>query len=288
MKLKTTLSILILCALLLAALCSCKPKLRSRNRMDEGSFPRTVLWAWERPEDLRSLDSHLFAVAFLAQTLVLKGDEVVFTPRRQPLKVAPETRLIAVTRIESQKTTGQRSVLSEAQRQRIAALILNTLALNNVSVVQVDFDAVKSEREFYKSLLKDLRQQLPENVALSMTALASFCVGDRWLADLPVDEAVPMIFRMGTDDQPIKRLLADGNDFREPLCRKSYGVSLDEPIRVNFETARRRYVFNPHSWTGADLRAVRPRSAAARAVLTRSAARCANGYAAPYFPGVHN
>jgi hypothetical protein len=257
MKLKTTLSILILCALLLVALCSFRPKLRSRNRMDESNFPRTVLWAWERPEDLRSLDSHRFAVAFLAQTLVLKGDEVVLNPRRQPLQVGPDTSLIAVTRIESQKTTGQRSILSEAKRQRVAALILNTLALKNVSGVQVDFDAVKSEREFYQSLLKDLRQQLPDDVALSMTALASFCIGDRWLTDLPVDEAIPMIFRMGTDDQPIKRLLADGNDFREPLCRKSYGVSLDEPIRVNFETARRRYVFNPHSWTGADLAALK-------------------------------
>jgi hypothetical protein len=257
MKLKPTLSILLLCALFLAAFCSCKPKPQSRNRMDESSFPRTVLWAWERPEDLQSLDPDRFAVAFLAQTLVLKGDEVVFTPRRQPLKVAPETRLIAVTRIESQKTTGQRSVLSEAQRQRIAVLILNTLALKSVSVVQVDFDAVKSERQFYQSLLKDLRHKLPDDVALSMTALASFCVGDRWLTDLPVDEAVPMIFRMGTDDQPIKRLLANGNDFREPLCRRSYGISLDEPIRTNFETARRRYIFNPHTWTGADLAALK-------------------------------
>ena len=257
MKLKTTHSILIFCALLLFALSSCQPKLHDRNRLDENGFPRTVLWAWERPEDLQSLDSRRFAVAFLAQTLVLKGDEVIFTPRRQPLKVGPDTSLIAVTRIESQKITGQRAVLSDVQRQRVATLIVNTLALKNVSAVQVDFDAVKSEREFYQSLLKDLRQKLPENVALSMTALASFCVGDRWLTDLPVDEAVPMIFRMGTDDQPIKRLLAEGSDFREPLCRRSYGGSLDEPIQTNFETARRRYVFNPHSWTGAELAALK-------------------------------
>jgi hypothetical protein len=82
-----------------------------------------------------------------------------------------------------------------------------------------------------------------------MTALASFCVGDRWLSDLPVDEAVPMIFRMGADDQTIKRLLAEGNDFREPLCRKSFGVSLDEPVQIQFDASRRRYVFNPRPWT---------------------------------------
>jgi hypothetical protein len=61
--------------------------------------------AWERPEDLKSIDATRFAVAFLAQTLILKGDEVAFDPRHQPLDVSPETKLIAVTRIESQKQT---------------------------------------------------------------------------------------------------------------------------------------------------------------------------------------
>jgi hypothetical protein len=161
--------------------------------------------------------------------------------------------LIAVSRIESQKITGQHSSLSAAQSERLSELILKTLKLSNVSAVQVDFDAAKSERDFYQSLLSDLRRKLPDKVALSMTALASFCVGDRWLSDLPVDEAVPMIFRMGADDQTIKRLLAEGNDFREPLCRKSFGVSLDEPIQTQFVASRRRYVFNPRPWTEADL-----------------------------------
>ncbi|MEK6337761.1 MAG: DUF3142 domain-containing protein [Acidobacteriota bacterium] len=256
MKHKTTYLSLIIPVVLLVVLCSFRPnRLKSpgRNRIDQSNFPQTVLWVWERPENLEFIDPQRFAVAFLAQTLVLKGDEVVLNPRRQPLKLSPETRLIAVTRIESQKLTKQRPLLSEAQKEKVTALILKTLNLKNVSAVQVDFDAAKSERDFYQSLLKDLRERLPENVALSMTALASFCVGDRWLSDLPVDEAVPMIFRMGADDQPIKRLLAKGNDFREPLCRRSYGVSLDEPIQTGFELMRRRYVFNPHAWTEADL-----------------------------------
>ena len=56
-----------------------------------------------------------------------------------------------------------------------------------------------------------------------MTALASFCVGDRWLDGLPVDEVVPMIFRMGTDNERIRSFLAAGNDFQDPMCRTSYG-----------------------------------------------------------------
>jgi len=244
-------------SLLLAV--SCKPK-PPRNRLDENHFPRVVLWAWERPEDLKALDAHRFAVAFLAQTLVLKGDEVIFDPRHQPLDVAPGTKLMAVTRIESQKTTGQRAALSKTQRQKTVTLILKTLELRNVSAIQIDFDAAASEREFYRALLQDLRVKLPDNVPLSMTALASFCVGDRWLDDLPVDEAVPMIFRMGADERTIKNLLANGEDFHEPLCQKSYGIAVDEPLDLKFKPDRRVYIFNQQSWTASDIGSVSERT----------------------------
>ena len=91
-----------------------------------------------------------------------------------------------------------------------------------------------------------------------MTALASFCVCDRWLDDLPVDEAVPMIFRMGADSNSIKNFLTSGNDFREPLCRRSYGLALDEPIKINFDQTRRKYIFNVRAWTGKDILALQP------------------------------
>jgi len=235
---------------------SCKKVVQSRNRLDEAGFPKKILWAWERPEDLEFLDPNQFGVAFLAQTLVLKGDEVVFSPRHQPLKVRPETKLIAVTRIESRKTTGAPSALSATQRAQLVERILKTLHFGNVAAIQIDFDAVTSEREFYRQLLTDLRQKLPDNVPLSMTALASFCVGDRWLNDLSVDEAVPMVFRMGADNGAIKSFLANGNDFREPICRRSYGIALDEPLDVKFDPSRRHYFFNVRSWSKEDVLAL--------------------------------
>ena len=90
----------------LVMLASCLPRDRHRNRLDESHFPRVILWAWERPEDLKTVDPNRFAVAFLAQTIALKNDDVILAPRHQPLDVSPETKLMAVTRIESQKTTG--------------------------------------------------------------------------------------------------------------------------------------------------------------------------------------
>ena len=247
------LSLILLVALLPLGAFSCKTKVTSRNRFDENGFPRQVLWVWERPEDLEFLDPQRFAVAFLAQTLTLKNNEVEFDPRRQPMKVAPDVKLIAVTRIESQKITGTPAALSPAQREKLVALILRTLELKNVSAVQVDFDAAVSERQFYRALLEDLRAKLPNDTPLSMTALASFCVGDRWLDDLPVDEAVPMVFRMGADERVIKALLQNGKDFREPLCRRSYGTSDDEPVTMSFAGKRRQYRFNPRAWVESDV-----------------------------------
>jgi hypothetical protein len=250
---------LLLIGLTLVLLFSSCKKTPTRNRLDENQFPRVILWAWERPEDLEFVDPKRFGIAFLAQTLTIKNGDVVYNPRHQPLKVPSGVKLIAVTRIESQKITRERVDLSDEQRAKLVERIKKTLELEKVGAIQVDFDAVVSERPFYRQLLDDLRREMPDGIPLSMTALASFCVGDRWLSDLPVDEAIPMVFRMGTDSDRIKNMLTSGADFRDGLCRRSYGVSLDEPVTTSFEKQRRVYIFNARSWTRADVTAIEER-----------------------------
>ncbi len=213
------------------------------------SLPPVILWAWERPEDLSFIDTNRVGVAFLAQTLILENDEVVFRPRRQPLKVPPSTVLIAVTRIEPVRSSTKQPAFSQSQLRKLVSLVIQTTELDNISAVQIDFDVAKSERLFYRHFLHALRDRLPDRMPLSMTALASFCIGDRWLEGLPVDEIVPMVFRMGLDSQRVKTFLADGNDFREPLCRNSFGVALDEPVEMSWRNERRLYVFNNSGWT---------------------------------------
>lgn len=191
----------------------------------------------------------------MAQTLILQNDEVIFQPRRQPLEVKPETFLIAVTRIETDKFNQNiPPALSDPQGERIISFIKQTLALPHVRAVQIDFDARRSERNFYQNLVVNLRSQLPENVPLSMTALASWCVSDNWFAGLPVDEAVPMAFRLGADDKPVRAFLASGDDWRETLCRGSYGIALDEPLKTKFSPNRRIYIFNNRPWRAEDLK----------------------------------
>ncbi|MGI8468022.1 MAG: DUF3142 domain-containing protein [Pyrinomonadaceae bacterium] len=223
------------------------------NSESNGQMPNVILWAWERPEDLRFLDAKKYGVAFLAQTLFLQNDEVVFQPRRQPLKVSPDTYLIAVTRIETDKTN--RPPLSDTQKNEIVSYVKQTLEMPRVKAVQIDFDALASERGFYKSLVRDLKKTLPADTPLTITALASWCASDNWISDLPIDEAVPMAFQMGADDKPVRAFLADGNDWREPLCRKSYGISLNEPLQADFKPNRRFFIFNsnPNGWKAGDL-----------------------------------
>jgi hypothetical protein len=214
-------------------------------------IPPIILWAWEREEDMRFVDSQKIGVGFLAQTLIPQNDEVLIKPRRQPLQVKEDTYLIAVTRIESSKQL--RPTYSAKQQSELVELILKTLQKKNVKAIQIDFDVVVSEREFYRKLLNELRPKMDKDIPLTITALASYCVGDVWFGDLPIDESVPMIFRMGTDSERVKNFISSGRDFNEPLCQTSYGFSLDEPMNIDLKPNRRVYIFNNRSWKAEDL-----------------------------------
>lgn len=223
----------------------------------DSEVPKKILWAWERPEDLRFADAKEFGVAFLAQTLVMQGPEIIYKPRRQPLEISSGAYVIAVTRVETVKDAGKRPSFNDDQRARLVQLIKATIDRPHVRAVQVDFDAVASERKFYGAMMKDLRAALPENISLTMTSLASWCVGDAWFNDFPVDEAVPMAFDMGADDENIKNFLARGNDWSEPLCRGSYGISLDDPLKMELKPDRRIYYFKNGSWSSSDLNRIK-------------------------------
>lgn len=220
-------------------------------------FPKLILWAWERPENLSYIDAREVGVAFLAKTLYLRGEEVVVRPRLQPLRVPPQTTIVAVARIEVERNAAP--ALSVGQRERAVEEIAELARMPNVSAVQIDFDAKSSERAFYRELIFELRRRMPEETALSITALASWCLQDDWLGDLPVDEAVPMLFRMGVEQRQIQMRLEAGGDFPEPLCRRSLGVSTDENLKV-VPRQRRSYIFNPKQWSSVSVSGVLERS----------------------------
>ena len=215
-------------------------------------FPRLTLWAWERPEQLRFLTSSDVAVAFLAGSVYLDAEPTTRL-RAQPLRVNPKTPLIAVVRLEVTPKTP--AAFPDEYRAAVVRQILHAVDLPRVRAIQIDFDATRSQRPFYTALLQDLRTQSPPGRALSINALASWCFGDDWIAGLPIDEAVPMLFRLGMDRANIVSALDGGRDFREPLCRSSIGISTDEPWPEPL-LHRRVYVFDPRPWDAATFNAV--------------------------------
>ena len=216
-------------------------------------LPDIVLWAWERPEDLRFIDPHKTAIAFLASSIELSNDVVKVHPRFQQLLLPHDALLIAVTRISTSVLATP--LLSEHQRKRTIGYILETSRIPGVKGIQIDFDAKVSERQFYRDLLNDLHRELPDSLSLTITALASWCRYDTWIDGLPLDDAIPMLFRLGPDRKEVLRRFQSGENFSLAVCQQSVGISTDEPAPV-IPHGRRVYIFNPQPWSADSFRSI--------------------------------
>jgi hypothetical protein len=195
-----------------------------------------VLWAWERPEDLRFIDPTTTGVAYLAATAFIQPDGAIrYHFRQQPLATPPNAARIAVVRIESPP----RYIFPPVGP--LTQVLAGIAAQPGVIALQIDFDARGSEHPFYMALLEALRKSTP--LPIGITTLASWCEGGTWLPSGLVSEAVPMFFRMGRNESKSMPVTA-------PICRNSLGVSTDEswPAR----RPGRIYIFNPKPWTEAE------------------------------------
>ena len=204
-------------------------------------LPRWTLWVWERAEDLRGMDASTTAIAYLDQTICI-GEAVHSQPRMQPLVYPTRSVLIAVVRIEA--PAGAK--LDDETEKQVVAFLLRSTHRSDIAALQIDFDATRSQRRFYSDVLREVRQQMPASLPLSMTALASWCSYDDWIGTLPVDEAVPMFFRMEPDR---RRAWAGLPAFRirEPLCLHSVGVSTHEAWPQE-AVGKRMYIFADRGW----------------------------------------
>lgn len=209
------------------------------------SRPHVVLWVWERPEDVSAVDPGATGLAVLAGSFEIGPAGMRYRPRLQPVRLPEAAVTTTVFRVDVEEGT-------PLPVQDVASRILTAVG-RRVTSVQIDFDARISERTAYRELLERLRAGLPKGASLGITALASWCLGDPWIRDLPVDEAVPMLFRMGPDAPEVRRYLEWGGDFHVPLCRSSVGLSLDEPALRVPGGLQRVYLFSPRQWDGRSL-----------------------------------
>lgn len=214
--------------------------------------PPLVLWAWERAEDLRflaSLPAGSIGVAYLHASVVLHGPSVVVHRRAASLQVPADTWQLPVVHIEADRAL--LPILQEGQRKELLRVLLVESARAGSGRLQIDFEAKPSQRAFYRQLLGELRSELGPRFPLSITALASWCLGDRWMADVPVDEIVPMFYRLGEGAPRLRAELRRGTDLAAE-CRHAFGLITDEPM-IPPPSPRRLYLFSPAPWTQASL-----------------------------------
>jgi hypothetical protein len=206
--------------------------------------PAMVLWAWERPEDLRFAGPDI-GVAVLAGSIMLSGQTVRVTGRRYPALTLPGQRIVGVVHIEIDRR--EPLVWSPSQREATVSRIFELADNPRFAEIQIDFEVRASERHVLLDVLRAVRATLPAWQELSMTALASWCDTERWLGSAPVEKVVPMLFRMGPTGENLKRRLVTGDDFGDHHCRTSLGIAVDTPP-YRLPSGRQIYIFNPHSW----------------------------------------
>ncbi len=230
-------------ALLLLGLSACGPASPARAPL--------ILWAWERPEDLRFARGQA-EVAVESGSVILDGTAVVASGRRFSLLVG-EPPATSVVHVEIRHD--RPFVWTSAMRATTGAAVLHYATRTRTPRVQVDFEVRASERRVLLDVLGDLRHALPRGTLLSMTALASWC-GEDWLGHAPVDEVVPMLFRMGRGGEHVRAALASGRDLSHPRCRNALGIAVGTPV-PRAPAGRRVYLFDPRSWTPGDFAAAR-------------------------------
>ena len=238
--------------------------------------PHVTVWAWERDEDLSYIDPAKVEVAYFAGNIHVRGSLVSFRPRTQKLKLPANVKTIPVFRIEtirggsgsSAASVSNSNSNSNAPDATAAELVGKTITnrlkkLRHAQMVQIDFDALQDERPFYKSLLKYLRRELPPDTKISITALASWLLADRWIERGSADEAVAMLFSIG----PGKR------DVLTRIQNQSLDSGAGVPIAIGISSSEREtnkllfpteiqskagnlYLFSSRPWTEKRLSAI--------------------------------
>jgi hypothetical protein len=194
-----------------------------------------ALPAWSQPE-----------AAVLQRHILLSGDSALTRPRSRA-GWPPASRITPVVHVEV--STINPAVDIESRRAMIVRAMHEAADASTSGWVQLDMEAKPSQRLFYRSLVRQLRKELPPQIKLSVTALAWWCRSPAWLDDLGADEVVPMFFRMGKDSARLRDIIEHSPATLHASCRNVAGFSPQEPF-VSAVTARYRktYWFDRYAW----------------------------------------
>ncbi|MBS1988893.1 MAG: DUF3142 domain-containing protein [Cyanobacteria bacterium SZAS LIN-3] len=215
--------------------------------------PRLVIWSWEHDDNLRFIHSGDVAVAYYAGTITLGRDTASLARRKNFLRLSEGTAAFPVFRIE---LAHPHEEISDLAFTSACNLVIDYLQQHPGKEVQIDFDAGARDRKPYLAFLRNLKSKLPAQTALSITALGSWCLYDKWLQQAPVNETVAMMFSLGKDSRETLAALENHALDSGAPCQQSIGIALNERQtnsilhkRACIKQARRVYAFSPMGWT---------------------------------------
>lgn len=208
-----------------------------------------VLWSWQRADDLSFVDKDVVVAPLVASIFVDKNG-VSVQPRTNVLKLSENAQIIPVIRLEISPNIQ----VDDEQIDAIVHHIGSFAASCKSNMVQIDFDAAKSQRTLYEKLLVKLRSSLP-NIKISITALASWCVGDAWIDKLPITHAVPMLYNLGEHADDFKKYFKDKKQWKAAKCQGYIGFEQSD-VFIKPPRGWNVYVFNKSAWTEKNYRNV--------------------------------
>ena len=200
--------------------------------------PKEFWWYWDRPAEQLPTPAPGVGAAILVTHVIFSGQGYTLQPRRSALRLPQGTVTMPVIHVEVDPALP--FAANAAQSNALREAVLEAVLRGSSAWVQLDFEARQSQREFWRTSVHGIKAALPSSVKLSVTALASWCYQDRWIGDAPVDEIVPMYFRLNRARHDY--LVRSAAGVSEPRCASAHGVADDEP---NWTAALpgRRYLF---------------------------------------------
>lgn len=221
-------------ALLCALLCSAVP-----------AAAQQIAWLWDEAE-LPAWSAQEAAV--LHRHVLLSGAAIRTRPRMRQPALAAGTRVTPVLHVEVSSVHPPEDI--EGSRALIVGAALDAAADSSSGWVQLDMEAKPSQRQFYHSLVRQIRAALPPRMRLSVTALTWWCRSPAWLDNLDADEVVPMFFRMGRDSAELRELVEQQPERLHQRCRGgAAGFSPQEPFSAAVEARyTKRYWFDRRAW----------------------------------------
>jgi hypothetical protein len=224
----------------------------SRPQVAAALSERGVAWIWPASNGPVATDAPVYReAAVLVETLVIGADGVERMPRTQPLVLPAGVRLLPVLHVETAPDAPD--ALSEGQQQALVAAFLRHAdeAAEGAGMLQLDFEAPRRQRAAYRALVARIRAALPPRLKLSVTALAHWCTESDWLDRLPVDEVVPMLYRLGPNAaQWRQHWLRDGHGLAARCRGPALGFATNDPPPASLlARTPRPYWFDESAWS---------------------------------------